>query len=196
MHELVCAELVGLYTVPGEFWARRTLVPGPNTIEPVVSGNKVASWVADDRTIQLLESLDYILAEAVVIRQRAAGVIEAAVDATTHMPDQLSALVRGSVRPWRKRGALGGCLDVSARRGGFGRDFGVFCQNTKHNENTRHLLCEARIDIVIDLGDLVFGIDGDGRLLLLGDLGEGRHCVGVYRQRLLLVASSQGRQCT
>jgi hypothetical protein len=37
------------------------------------------------------------------------------------------------------------------------------------------LLCEASIDIVIDLGNLVVGMDGDGRGFLLRDARKGGH---------------------
>lgn len=37
------------------------------------------------------------------------------------------------------------------------------------------ILCETAIDIVVDLGDLMVGMDDDGRGLVVGDTSEACH---------------------
>lgn len=39
----------------------------------------------------------------------------------------------------------------------------------------KYLLCEAAVDHGVDVGDRVLWRDGDGRRLVVADLGEGRH---------------------
>jgi len=93
-------------------------------------------------------------------------------------------------------------FSIHARRGVPHGGLIVFCKNTKHNESEHDLLCEASIDIVIDLGDLVLGIDGDGRLLLLGDLGESSHycfvcwlvCIDYRRGRARVIIALSNHQ--
>ena len=107
-----------------EISPRRSVLPGPNSIEPFIRGDEVTTRIPHHRHIELLHGLDDILAEAILIRQLVAWVVDAAVYAAAHV------------------------------------------------------LCEATVDIVVNLGDDEARVDGDGGTLLVADFGVGRHVGG------------------
>lgn len=104
LEELVGAKLVRLGGVPGQVHPSReksatqsrdkgssggallgSVLAGADAVLPVVGGAEVTAGVADHGAVQLLEGLDDILAVAVLVGERAAGVVEAAVDAAAHV---------------------------------------------------------------------------------------------------------------
>jgi hypothetical protein len=64
----------------------RSLLPRPNTIKPMIRSNKVTTRISHNRTVELLEGLNDILSETILVRQGISGVVDAAVDAATHVP--------------------------------------------------------------------------------------------------------------
>ena len=64
----------------------RPLISRTNAISPVVSCNKVATWIANNRHFQLLECLNDVFTETILVRQRVARIVDAAVNATSHVP--------------------------------------------------------------------------------------------------------------
>lgn len=56
----------------------------------MVRRNKVTAGVPHDRAVQLFHGLDDIFAEAVLIGQGVSGVVDAAVDAATHVSGDVS----------------------------------------------------------------------------------------------------------
>lgn len=118
----------------------------------MVRRDEISSRVANDGTIQLLHSLDNVLAEAVFIRERIAWVIDAAVDAAAHVSRSVS------ISPHVQN---------------------IFFFSVAVGKRTC-VLCETSIDIVVDLGHLVCWIDGDGRWFSVRNLAESRHgCSGT-----------------
>src|SRR5262249_48836247 len=83
--ELVGAEAVALDRVPGLVAPARSLVARADAILPVVAGGEVASGPAQDRHAEPLRCLHDVLAEAVGVRERAAFLEDAAVDAAPEM---------------------------------------------------------------------------------------------------------------
>ena len=79
--ELVGAELVGLGRLPGEIEAARPLLARPDAVFPVVTGDEVAAGIAHHRHVQLGKESEDIVAEAVGVGGRMAGLIDAFVDA-------------------------------------------------------------------------------------------------------------------
>jgi hypothetical protein len=51
----------------------------------VIGSTEVASGIPDDRDIEFLQCTEDILSEAILVRQRVTGVIDAAVDASAHV---------------------------------------------------------------------------------------------------------------
>ena len=64
----------------------RALIPGADSIHPAIRRAEVTTRVSDYRRVQFLQGLDDVLAEAILIGQRVARVVDATVDAATHMP--------------------------------------------------------------------------------------------------------------
>lgn len=52
----------------------------------MIRSNKVTTRISHNRTVELLEGLNDILSETILIRQGISGVVDAAVDAATHVP--------------------------------------------------------------------------------------------------------------
>ena len=67
-----------------------SLVFGANTIEPVVSCAKVTAGIPNDGDVEPLQRLQNIRAEAILIGQWVARIINAAIDAASHVPNQVS----------------------------------------------------------------------------------------------------------
>ena len=63
LHEFVGAKLIGLKRLPGEFAAAWTLLLGTDAIEPVVSAQEVAAWIANDRIGLIAQGLASHLCE-------------------------------------------------------------------------------------------------------------------------------------
>jgi len=70
----------------GEMLPLRPILLGPNTIQPMIGGNEIATGIPDYWNIQVLHGLDDILPEAVVIGQWVARIVDATVDAAAHVP--------------------------------------------------------------------------------------------------------------
>ena len=54
----------------------------------MIGCNEIATRVSYYWHIQFFESLDYILSKAIRVREWIARIIDATVDASTHMPEQ------------------------------------------------------------------------------------------------------------
>jgi hypothetical protein len=52
----------------------------------MVGCDKIPAWISHNRNIEIFESVDDIFAEAVLIGERITGVVNAAVNASSHMP--------------------------------------------------------------------------------------------------------------
>lgn len=52
----------------------------------MIRSNKVTTWISHNRAVELLEGLNDILSETILIGQGISGVVDAAVDAATHVP--------------------------------------------------------------------------------------------------------------
>ena len=78
--ELVGAEAVGFDVVPGELEARRTLVLRTDAVSPVVAGAEVAARPSQDRDVQAADRFEHVLAEPVRVRERAAFLVDPAVN--------------------------------------------------------------------------------------------------------------------
>lgn len=52
----------------------------------MVGSNKVTTWVPYNGAIEFLESLNNVLSETVLIRERVARVVDSTVDASSHVP--------------------------------------------------------------------------------------------------------------
>ena len=83
--ELVRAEVVAVHRVPGEVEARRALLDGADAVAPAVARDEVAAGVAHDRHALTAQGVDHVAAQALVVAQRRAGVMDAAVDAAVHV---------------------------------------------------------------------------------------------------------------
>jgi hypothetical protein len=64
----------------------RPVLPRTNTIQPMVGSDKITTWIPYDRYIKIFECIDNIFAEAVLVGKRVARVVNAAVDASSHVP--------------------------------------------------------------------------------------------------------------
>jgi hypothetical protein len=113
LKKLICAKLIALGANPGKFRPinrqfsllavsqsqgnspSRSLLLGTNTILPMICRNKVTAGIPHDRAVQLLHGLDDIFAEAVLIRQGVSGVVDATVDAATHVSGDVSMVDEG-----------------------------------------------------------------------------------------------------
>jgi hypothetical protein len=108
LEKLIRAKLITLGANPGKFRSihsqfslpaisqsegnspSRPLLLGTNTILPMIRRNKVTAGIPHDRAVQLLHGLDDIFAEAVLIGQGVSGVVDATVDAATHVSGDVS----------------------------------------------------------------------------------------------------------
>lgn len=63
-----------------------TLVLRTDTIEPVISSAEVAARITNDGNIEVFQRAENVLAEAVLVGEWVTGVIDAAVDASAHVP--------------------------------------------------------------------------------------------------------------
>lgn len=69
-----------MHPLPPAFLAR------PDAVLPMVRGAKVSAGVAHDRDVELLHGLDDVLAEAALVGEGVARVVDAAVNASSHVP--------------------------------------------------------------------------------------------------------------
>ena len=65
---------------------RGALVLGTDTIEPVVGSAEVASRIPNDGDVEVFQGSEDVLPEAILVGQRVTGVVDAAVDASAHVP--------------------------------------------------------------------------------------------------------------
>ena len=86
--EFIDADLVGFLGAPGEIEPDGTLVARPNAVFPAIGRNEVAAGVANGGNFQVLHEFQNVPAEAVRVRLRMAGLIDAAIDGTPHMFDE------------------------------------------------------------------------------------------------------------
>ncbi len=86
--ELVGAELVGLGRHPGEVEPGRPLADRADAIFPIVARDEVAAGVAHDGGLELAHQGHHVLAEALGVGRRMAGLEDAAVDAAPEMLDE------------------------------------------------------------------------------------------------------------
>jgi len=112
----------------------------------MVCGYKVSARIPHYRHIEFLESFNDVLAEASLIGERVAGIVNAAVDAAAHVPGAWSVSRKRNTHPTPAAGRL-----------------------------FLSLLSESSIDIVVDLSDLVRRMYSDGRRFALLNLGEACH---------------------
>ena len=86
--ELVGAELVGLGRHPGEVEPARPLGDGADAVLPIVAGDEVAAGIAHDGRRELAHQLEHVLAEALGVGGRMAGLEDAAIHAAAEMLDE------------------------------------------------------------------------------------------------------------
>ncbi len=127
--ELVQPHLVRLGGVPREVEATGAPLTRPHRVLPAEARDEVAARVADGRDTELLHELDDVLSEAVGIRARVTGLVDAVVDMPPEVLDEAAeeSAVDGSdrvgcdgdvggehgKRPPRQRSASG---DAGSRR--------------------------------------------------------------------------------
>src|SRR6476469_9578825 len=85
---LVGAEPVGFLPAPGQLGAARPAVDGPDPVGPVVVADEVPARPAQHPEPQLAEQAEHVLAEAAVVGQRRAPVVQPAVDAPSEVLDE------------------------------------------------------------------------------------------------------------
>ena len=88
IHELIGAERVGLGREPGEVQPGRTLIGRAHPVLPIVAGNEIAAGIAHDGRPELLDERQHVAPETLLVGGRMAGLVDAAVDATTKMLDE------------------------------------------------------------------------------------------------------------
>ncbi len=88
--ELVRPELIGLRAAPGKIEPPRPLLARSDAILPVVTGQEVASRVANERGAQLAGQREHITAKTLSVRCWMSGLEDAAVDAAAHVLDERS----------------------------------------------------------------------------------------------------------
>src|SRR6185369_16258005 len=71
--------------VPGQFGACRTRLDRADTILPAVSGDKIATWIAQNRHTEAAQRIEHVLTEAVCISQRRVGFVYPTINATTEV---------------------------------------------------------------------------------------------------------------
>jgi len=52
----------------------------------MIRSDKVTTGISHNRAVELLHGLDDILSETILVGERVAGIVDAAVDAATHVP--------------------------------------------------------------------------------------------------------------
>lgn len=85
LHELVCAKGIAFLAQPSKFRTNGALISWSDTVKPVVSGDEIASWIADYRTVELLECFNDILTKAIAVRKGVSWLVESAIYTATHM---------------------------------------------------------------------------------------------------------------
>ena len=129
--ELVRAEAVALDHVPGLVAADRPLVARADAILPVVAGGEVAARPAQERHAEPLRGLHDVLAEAVRIRERAAFLEDAAVDAAAEVLGEVAEHVRVDLADH----AVGIDLDARGGGGGTGAGWAPSGESGEHGED-------------------------------------------------------------
>ena len=86
--ELVGAEGVGLGREPGEVEAPGPRLERADAVLPVVAGDEVAAGIAHHRGAELAHQRQHVLAEALRVGGRVAGLEDAAVDAAAEVLDE------------------------------------------------------------------------------------------------------------
>ena len=82
------AHLVGLRGVPGEVEAGGALLARAHAVLPAEARDEVAAGVADGGDAHLLHELDDVLAEALVVGGRVAGLVDAVVHVAAEVLDE------------------------------------------------------------------------------------------------------------
>ena len=85
---LVGAEPVGFLPAPGQLGAAWPAVLGPDPVGPVVVADEVPARPAQHAEPQLAEQAEHVLAEAAVVGQRRALLVQPAVDAPSEVLDE------------------------------------------------------------------------------------------------------------
>jgi hypothetical protein len=78
--KFVDADGVRFGGVPGEVEPRRPLRARAHAVFPIVGGDEVAAWIANDRDFELLDERDHVLAHAVGVGGLVAGLVNAGVN--------------------------------------------------------------------------------------------------------------------
>src|SRR3989475_9901485 len=90
LDELAGAEAIRLLGVPRRPAAPRSLVSGPDAVEPVVAAHEVAAGPAEDRDAQGSRGVEHVAPEAAGVGERGTLVVDAAVDAPPQVLDELA----------------------------------------------------------------------------------------------------------
>jgi hypothetical protein len=138
-----------------------TLVLRTDTIEPVISSAEVAARIPNDGNIEVFQRAENVLAEAVLVGEWITGVIDAAIDASAHVPIE-NGLVPCSIL----RRVLNRAKVKQA-----GSSTGIASAMAKRHDS----LSKAGIDIGIDLRNATGRVDGDDRGLMVLELSERSH---------------------
>ena len=86
--ELVGAERVRLGRHPGKVEPARAILHRPDAVLPVVAGDEIAARIAHDGGRELAHHREHVLAEALLVGLRMAGLEDAAIDAAAEMLDE------------------------------------------------------------------------------------------------------------
>ena len=88
--EFIRAHLVVFHGKPGEFRTLRPFILRPDSVLPIVSGNKITARITYNRHLQFPGQFNDIPAESAVVCKRMAGIINASVNRSADMLDERS----------------------------------------------------------------------------------------------------------
>ena len=98
IREFIQTHFIGFHHAPGQINALGAVFFGTDAIFPFVSGNKIAAGITNHRNTDFLHQFQRILAEALLIRLRMTGLIDALIDGPTQMLNKgaVNAAVNGA----------------------------------------------------------------------------------------------------
>ena len=85
VHKLIESKLVCLDDTPGQLRSGRTLSFRPDTILPTESGYKISARITNDRYLKLPYQFQSIFTKALLVRQRAALLIDSFINSTSQL---------------------------------------------------------------------------------------------------------------
>ena len=88
LHEFIGAELVGIHGIPRFVEHARAVLLGPDSVEPVVSGDKVAARITNDWNAEFANFVHHVFAKAVRVGKLRSGLVDAFVDGASQMLEE------------------------------------------------------------------------------------------------------------